>query len=115
MTEVARALGPIEEYETVRRWKADYEASWGDASEFTKRCRTLQRFCEFADRDPDTLVTGVLRQTEDGMRIRPKARREVVALIASFEEDGGNGRRAGNVVRSFLIHNGVALSASVQL
>jgi hypothetical protein len=66
---------------------------------------------------PDELVTSLFRQTPEGPRIKLKRRREVMAQIDDFERAVGQGsaaqgRDAGNVVRSFLIHNGVALTAS---
>ena len=47
------------------------------------------------------------------VRARPHIVKEtpVMALIDAFEAENG-GRAAGNTVRSFLIHNGVALSAA---
>lgn len=103
---------PIHEYATVRTWVQDYERHWGADGALERRLRTLERFCEFAERDPDTIVQECLRAVDGGMRIRPKGRRFYMAKIREFENRDG-GRPAGNLVRSFLIHNGVALSADV--
>jgi hypothetical protein len=98
---------------TVAAWLRAYSDHWdlelGDA-EIRSRLEVLERFCEFSETEPDELVAGLFRQTPEGPRIRLKRRREVMALIERFEPEHG-GRPAGNVVRSFLIHNGVALSA----
>jgi hypothetical protein len=104
----------VGEYDAVRTWIQDYERHWGADSQVHARLQTLEVFCDFVERDPDTMVRECLRSVDGGMRIRPKARRFYMAKIQEFEaQDGSGGRRAGNIVRSFLIHNGVALSADV--
>jgi hypothetical protein len=108
---LAKAVG---EYDTVQAWIEDYRRHWGPDADFQGRLQTLQRFCEFVGKDPDTMIQECLRAVDAGFRIRPKRRRFYMAKIAEFEAQGSNGgRRAGNIVRSFLIHNGVALSADV--
>ncbi len=64
-------------------------------------------------KDPDAIVAECLRTVEEGARIRLKARRRYMASIEEFEKGHPLGRTAGNVVRSFLIHNGIAMSANV--
>jgi hypothetical protein len=99
---------------TVAAWLRAYNHHWEveiDDLEIKSRLEVLARFCASCQKEPDELVASLFRQTPEGPRIRLKRRREVMALIDEFEQEHG-GRPAGNVVRSFLIHNGVALSAS---
>lgn len=103
---------PLEEA-SVRRWLNAHAQQWGAGGgdpEGTARGAVLLRFCKRIETTPDELVASLFRPTPEGPRIRLKRRREVIALIDEFEADVGD-RNAGNVVRSFLIHNGVALSA----
>jgi hypothetical protein len=98
---------------TVANWLRAYSAHWGasqDDAETRSKLETLAQFCSLSERQPDELVEWLFRQTPEGPRIRLKRRREVMAMIIEFEREHG-GRTAGNTVRSFLIHNGVALSA----
>lgn len=104
---------------TLTRWIDALHAHWGDdadALETGRQVEIVLRFCSLAQDEPDALVASLFRPTEEGPRIRVKRRREVIALIERFEReagggDVGRGRADGNVVRSFLIHNGIALSA----
>lgn len=99
--------------ETVGRWLHAYDTHWNvqqTEGETLARLEVLGRFCTACGRQPDELVAWLFRPTPEGPRIRLKRRREVMALIEVFEVENG-GRAAGNTVRSFLIHNGVALSA----
>ncbi len=99
---------------TVAAWLRAYDAHWevsqSDA-EVRAKLEVLARFCLTCGKEPDELVGWLFRETPEGPRIRLKRRRQVMALIEGFEREHG-GRSAGNVVRSFLIHNGVALSAA---
>lgn len=105
---------------TVGHWVGAYARHWTRKQsevEVTRRLEVLRHFCQFCGMDPDTLVRDLFRETPAGPRIRLKMRREVMAQINAFEAmvAEGNvrrGREMGNVVRSFLIHNGVALSAT---
>ena len=99
---------------TVQAWLRAYSSHWNltQSDEETKqRLDVLGRFCAFYGKGPDELVAWLFRDTPEGPRIRLKRRRMVMAGIDEFEREQG-GRAAGNLVRSFLIHNGVALSAS---
>jgi predicted Fe-S protein YdhL (DUF1289 family) len=100
--------------ETVERWLRSYDAHWDvrqSDGETRSKLEVLARFCAACGRQPDELVAWLFRPTPEGPRIRRKRRSEVMALIDRFEAENG-GRAAGNTVRSFLIHNGVALSAA---
>lgn len=99
---------------TVAAWMRAHSEHWDvqyTDAETRARLDVLARFSAFCGKEPDVLVEWLFRQTPEGPRIRLKRRREVMAQIDAFERDNG-GRAAGNVVRSFLIHNGVALSAT---
>ena len=105
--------------ETVRNWLAAHSSHWDldyTDEEVRRRLAVVARFCAFAGTEPDALVGSLFRETPAGPRIRVKRRRELIALIEGFERAEGDGderqaRRSANLVRSFLIHNGVALSA----
>jgi hypothetical protein len=98
----------IREDESVKRW-LDSAGSNGDGD--GQRLAALAGFCNHVELAPDELVTGMFRDTEVGKKIKLKRRKVVMAEIDRWEADNG-GRDAGNVVRSFLIHNGVALTAA---
>ena len=75
-----------------------------------EKLAVLEAFCDFCGETPDGLIGSLFRPTDDGPRINLKRRRQVIEWTEAFEADHG-GRARGNVVRSFLIHNGVALTA----
>jgi hypothetical protein len=105
----------LAEQETVGAWLRAYDAHWNvqqGGGETRAKLEVLALFCQSCGKEPDELVAWLFRPTPEGPRIRLKRRREVMALIDRFEAEQGGGRAAGNTVRSFLIHNGVALSAT---
>lgn len=109
-------LGPdqLAEQRTVRAWLDAHSAHWDVThtdEETAERLRVLGQFCAFCGRGPDEMVERLFRPTPEGPRIRLKRRRAVMAEIEAFEKEHG-GRTSGNLVRSFLIHNGVALTAT---
>ncbi len=107
-------------YASVRQWLEAHGTRWNRAAGDAERLRKLEvmrRYCEFADRDPDALLTNLFRETPTGTKLWLKRRRAEMARIDEFEKavaegDARRGRDAGNVVRSFFIHNGVALTAT---
>jgi hypothetical protein len=108
------SLESLAEQDTVGVWLRAYDAHWDvrqTGDETRAKLEVLGRFCATCGKQPDEMVAWLFRPTEEGPRIRLKRRREVMALIDQFEA-GNGGRAAGNTVRSFLIHNGVALSAT---
>lgn len=118
LVDVSDIGGAIRGYASVSRWVEEYGLLWtrkqSDA-EVNCRLQVLSRYCSFCGTDPDELLRGLFRETPSGPRIRLKRRREVMSEIDAFERVMGNGderggREIGNIVRSFLIHNGVALS-----
>ena len=104
---------------TVKTWLNGLTEHWGEApSDFDQRVETLGRFCQFVGQDPDTVIAACSREVESGKRIRIKERRFYTEKIAEFQETlDGDARakgRAGNVIRSFFIHNGIFMQAGVQ-
>ena len=109
----------IRESDTVRTWHKGLVEQWGEAPpDFDARVDVLERFCRFVDSDPDALIAACSREVESGKRIRIKERRLYTEKIAEFQESvDGDARakgRAGNIIRSFFIHNGIFMQAGVQ-
>jgi hypothetical protein len=110
----------VGEFATVKQWLSAYGSHWNRSAEEAEQPRKLEvlrRYCEFAERDPDALVANLLRETPTGNKIWLKRRKVEMARIDEFEAtladgDPRAGREAGNAVRSFFIHNGVALTAT---
>lgn len=108
---------PLAEYVTVQTWRDGLKEQWGDEPEMGPRIELLGSFCDFAGTDPDTMIAECTREVESGKRIRIKARREYSERIAEFQGSAGATAReqmkAGNVVRSFFIHNGIFMQAGL--
>ena len=104
-----------ESYRRVALWMDDYRRSWGDQpDEPAIKLEHLDAFCGLAGKNPDEIIDDCLRQVEGGYEtIRYKARHRYIDLIAEFERE--RGRDAGNTIRSFFIHNGVAMGGRVAL
>jgi hypothetical protein len=102
---------PLEQYSRVQIWLRDYEESWGSANANTEeQLRALELFCVYVGKDPDTICSECLRALDEGgEKIRYKARHYYIAQIEAFESTPEGSRRAANAVRSFLIHNGIAM------
>jgi hypothetical protein len=100
------------EFHTVHRWLAAIGPK--STEDVEHRLDVLCEFCRFSGKDADELVEYLFRQTPEGPRIRLKRRRAVMAQIEEFEAHVGEGRPdrdAGNLVRSFLLNNGIAMTA----
>ena len=108
---------PVAEYSTVQTWRDGLKEQWGDEPDMVPRIEMLGSFCDFVRTDPDTLIAACTREVESGKRIRIKARREYSEKIAEFQALAGATPReqmkAGNVVRSFFIHNGIFMQAGL--
>jgi hypothetical protein len=109
---------PVADYAAVQTWKSGLEEQWGEApADFDQRAATLERFCELTGRDPDVMIEECTREVESGKRIRIKARRFFSERIDEFQisVDGDDRARAraGNVIRSFMIHNGIFMQGGV--
>ncbi len=84
------------------------------SQEAARRTDVLLEFCKHVEATPDELVLRCFRTTANGeLAIRSKGRTEVARAIDEFlvetERDGHEAVVAGNVIRSFLIYNGVFL------
>jgi len=110
---------PVADYEAVEAWLVGLREQWGqEPDDIRGRLDALQRFCEFVERDPDAIIADCSREVESGKRIRIKSRRHYSEKIAEFqsavEGDARAQAREGNLVRSFMIHNGIFMQAGVQ-
>ncbi len=112
-------IDELGEFATVRQWLEAYASHWNRSAQEADRqhkLNILRRYCEIAERDPDALVANLFRETPTGKKIWLKRRQAEMARIDEFEVAMGGGelragRDAGNTIRSFFIHNGVALTA----
>jgi hypothetical protein len=104
----------------VQTWVNGLREQWGEEpADMAARIETLARFSEFVERDPDTIIDECCREVEGGKRIRLKKRRFYSEKIEEFQGSvDGDARaqtRAGNVVRSFMIHNGIFMQGGVSV
>jgi hypothetical protein len=101
---------------SVQTWLTGLrEQSQADPDGDPARLDTLERFCAFVDKDPDTIVHECLRESDAGTKISIKGRRLYATKIEEFAQQAGDARtRAalGSTLRSFLIHNGIFLQAA---
>lgn len=110
---------PIGEYESVHAWRRGLAEQWGGdpLAEDPSKLDALAAFCELLAKDPDELVSFCfLRRKGTGERFASVKRREEIAarLRELRDRSGGSaatGRKLANDVLSFLIHNGVMMSA----
>lgn len=112
-------MGGIQEHQAIQTWLHGLTEQWGEPpGDFDHRVALVEQFCRFVDQDPDALIAACSREVESGKRIRIKARRLYTEKIAEFQDSlEGDTRakgRAGNIVRSFFIHNGIFMQAGVQ-
>ena len=110
---------PVQEFETGRTWFNGLREQWGeDPSEWDQRLEALAGFCGFVEKDPDTVIKECVRESEAGKRISLKGRRFYNDMIAEWQTSLPGDRsaqgRAGNAVRSFLIHNGIFIQSGLQ-
>jgi len=97
---------------TVRRWFESAHLDENPPEEQTHRLALLADFCDHTGQQPGELVAGLLRTTKDGdTAISAKKRTAMNTAIDEFvEKSGFTGRDAvvnGNIIRSFLVHNGI--------
>ena len=106
-------LGPIRDYASVGEWRKSVSKFWRATPPPDDWLETLEAFCRFAGTNPDAIIDEILSPapTGEGLRLRTRARRKWVELINEFE--GYVGRDKANHVRSFVIHNGVAMNPSI--
>jgi hypothetical protein len=97
---------------SVVRWFDSARLHSDSEDEQQLRLRLLADFCAHMGSTPDELVAGLIRTTKAGERaISAKRRAAMDASIDEFvEKSGFTGKDAvvnGNVLRSFLVHNGI--------
>jgi hypothetical protein len=98
----------IGEYETVQTWLASARLADPDM-----KVALLGEFCERLERNPDEMIEDCLKLVQEGQfKLKGKTRRRYVEQIEEFE-GGMDGRRRGNVVRSFFIHNGIPIQPPI--
>ena len=98
----------IDEYRTVRTWVES-----AHLAEPGSRIELLREFSERLERNPDEMIEDCLRLVQEGQfKLKGKTRRRYVEQIEEFE-GGIEGRRRGNVIRSFFIHNGIPIQPPI--
>jgi hypothetical protein len=107
------AARPMDEYASVREWDASFRHFWRSEAPPAAWKDALARFVASCGADPDAIINEVLQPAPsgEGVLLRTRARRKYVQLIEEFER--AEGRQAANAVRSFMIHNGVAMAPSI--
>jgi hypothetical protein len=109
----------IESQASVKQWAAGAGFDHDPAEVRGDKLRILADFCTKVDKQPDELVAFcILRKKATGERFLSVKRREAINgwLDEFTDEQGWTGKQAvvnANVVRSFLIHNGVLIQGRV--
>lgn len=100
--------------ESTRRWLASLLDLWGRAGVTPSQVETLVEFCTMVDKTPDEIINECLRAKSDGdtFVLRTRARKAFMEQIEQFEAQTASRDRA-NIVRSFFIHNGVAMNPHI--
>jgi hypothetical protein len=113
-------LRPLLEYSTVQTWLDGLRQHWGGdpVNDDPDRLPALEAFCRHAGVDPDRIISETTMVKDGERRIRVKGRERYAALIDEWQAtiEGSRIRKGkyGNIVRSFLIHNGVLLASGMQ-
>jgi hypothetical protein len=113
-------LRPLTEYTTVQTWLDGLRQHWGGEplNDDPDRLPALEAFCRYAGVDPDQIIAETTMLKDGERRIRIKGRERYAALIDEWQAtvEGSRIRKGkyGNIVRSFLIHNGVLLASGMQ-
>jgi hypothetical protein len=109
----------IQSQASVKQWAAGAGFDHDPAEVREDKLRILADFCAKAGKQPDELVAFcILRKKATGERfLSVKRREEINNWLDEFAaEQGWTGKQAvvnANVVRSFLIHNGVLIQGRV--
>ncbi len=100
--------------ESTRRWFASLLDLWGPSGVRPGLGETLLNFCTIVGKSPDDIIDECLRAKSGGdtFVLRTRARKQFMEQIEQFEAKTGS-RDTANVVRSFFIHNGVAMNPSI--
>ena len=105
----------------VQRWMKSARLDNQPEIEKTSRVQLLADFCNREGKTPKEMIDSVLRGgEEDGQfTLAIKGRRELDAAINAFGDSLGvtlhQNITAGNVIRSFFIHNGVQMQGRPSL
>lgn len=102
----------------IARWFESAGYDKDPAAEQQERLVLLADFCRHMGQPPDEIVAGCLRTTKHGdTAISAKGRNAIQAAIDQFMAATGRTDRdavvAGNVLRGFLIHNGVFIQGPI--
>ena len=114
-------LRPLLEYESVQTWIDGLRQHWGGdpVADDPERLPALEAFCLNAGADPDRIIKETTMIKDGEKRIRIKGRERYSNLIDEWQATVEGSRirkgKAGNTVRSFLIHNGILLQSGLQL
>ena len=107
------SLVGIRSFASVGRWFASVGHDTQPAEVQARYLDVLAKFVEHDGKDPDELVAfSFLRKRDTGMRFVSSKRRVAVnesidAFVAAHGWEGKQAVTNANIVRSFLIHNGV--------
>jgi hypothetical protein len=106
-------------YATVQTWYQGLQRHGPlDATGWQERLTTLSAFCAYLGESPDRIIASCWRHTPEGKAIRTTARQYYAVQIAAFQQHLGGTQREqihrGNMVRSFLIQNGIMLQVGWQ-
>src|SRR5213592_1938823 len=81
----------LAEYKTVQKWlKGVHHQSPASTTTDEDRLRTLLKFCQLAEKDPDTIIEECFRAPKEGdewKHIKFKVRRSYSALIDQAQEE----------------------------
>lgn len=104
----------LEETRAVDQWQKSFAEFWRGGRLEADALPTLGRFIEFCGMSADEIIDDVLRSSGGGTQLvlRTSARRKYVDLIEEFEQREGS-RQTANYIRSFFIHNGVAMNPNI--
>jgi hypothetical protein len=102
----------------IARWFESAGYDKDPAAEQQERLVLLADFCRHMDQPPDDILVGCLRTNKHGeTAISAKGRNAIQSAIDDFMAATGRTGRdavvAGNVLRGFLIHNGVFIQGPV--
>jgi hypothetical protein len=113
MAESTSNDGASDDSESVAEWAKSFRSFWRTDGPPPEWKAALERFSSFCEATPDEIIDEVLRPqpTGEGLRLRTRARRKYIRLIEEFEEQ--ENRSTANGVRSFMIHNGVAMTPTI--
>jgi hypothetical protein len=109
-----KTLDELRKQNTVRVWLFSYQESWRQKINEEEALSTLAKFAQFCGTQPDAIIPEVLQplSSGDGVVLRTRGRRKYMKLIDEFEQREGS-REIANYVRSFMIHNGVAMNPTI--